>query len=55
MTDIEPGYFNEPLSAVDPQIADVLQGELERQQQTLEMTVITAKDHADSLAQGLSD
>jgi glycine hydroxymethyltransferase len=37
LTDVEPGYFNEPLSAVDPEIADVLQGELERQQQTLEM------------------
>ena len=33
----DPGYFNEPLSAVDPEIADALQHELERQQNTLEM------------------
>ena len=25
---LDPGYFNEPLSAVDPEIADVLQREL---------------------------
>ena len=37
MTDLDPGYFNEPLSAVDPEIADALQHELERQQNTLEM------------------
>ena len=37
MTDLDPGYFNEPLSAVDPEIADALQHELERQQGTLEM------------------
>ncbi len=37
MADLEPGYFNEPLSAVDPEIADVLMRELERQQHTLEM------------------
>src|SRR5262245_34194288 len=37
MTYVEPGYFREPLSAVDPEIADVLQRELERQQNTLEM------------------
>jgi len=37
LTDLDPGYFNEPLSAVDPEIADVLQRELERQQNTLEM------------------
>ena len=37
MTDLEPGYFNEPLSAVDPEVADAMQHELERQQQTLEM------------------
>ena len=37
MTDLEPGYFNEPLSAVDPEIADAMQHELERQQNTLEM------------------
>jgi glycine hydroxymethyltransferase len=30
-------FFNRPLSEVDPEIADVLRGELERQQRTLEM------------------
>src|SRR4051794_41760632 len=30
-------YFNQPLAEVDPDIADVLQHELERQQRTLEM------------------
>ena len=30
MTDLEPGYFNEPLSAVDPEVADAMQHELER-------------------------
>ena len=30
-------YFNQPLSEVDPEIAEVLQSELERQQSTLEM------------------
>ena len=37
MTDLDLGYFNEPLAAVDPEIAEVLQGELERQQNTLEL------------------
>ena len=37
MADLDPNYFNEPLSAVDPEIAEVLQRELERQQNTLEM------------------
>src|SRR3954463_7495155 len=37
MAELGPDYFNEPLSAVDPEIADVLNGELERQQGTLEM------------------
>jgi glycine hydroxymethyltransferase len=37
MSELDPGYFNEPLSAVDPEIAEVLQRELERQQNTLEM------------------
>jgi glycine hydroxymethyltransferase len=37
MSELEPTYFNEPLAAVDPEIADVLQHELERQQGTLEM------------------
>src|SRR5436190_22011659 len=37
MSELDPGYFNEPLSAIDPEIAEVLQRELERQQNTLEM------------------
>jgi glycine hydroxymethyltransferase len=37
MNDIDPSYFSEPLSAVDPEIADVLRNELERQQNTLEL------------------
>ena len=37
MAEIEPGYFNEPLSSVDPEISEVLMRELERQQNTLEM------------------
>src|SRR5436190_5827515 len=37
MNDVDPNYFNEPLAAVDPEIADVLQRELERQQTTLEL------------------
>jgi len=35
--DLQPDYFNRPLAEVDPEIADVLAGELRRQQQTLEM------------------
>jgi glycine hydroxymethyltransferase len=37
MTDLPPDYFNRPLADVDPEIADVLVRELERQQRTLEM------------------
>ncbi len=37
MTDLPPDYFTRPLADVDPEIADVLAKELERQQQTLEM------------------
>jgi glycine hydroxymethyltransferase len=37
MTDLDSGYFSEPLSSVDPEIADVIRNELERQQWTLEM------------------
>ena len=37
MSDLRPDYFNRPLAEVDPEIADVLRGELERQQSTLEM------------------
>jgi glycine hydroxymethyltransferase len=35
--DLSPDYFNRPLSEVDPEIAEVLALELERQQRTLEM------------------
>jgi glycine hydroxymethyltransferase len=34
---LPPDFFNRPLSEVDPEIADVLANELERQQRTLEM------------------
>jgi glycine hydroxymethyltransferase len=37
VTDLSPDYFNRPLAEVDPEIAAVLHGELERQQSTLEM------------------
>ncbi|MDQ6915575.1 MAG: serine hydroxymethyltransferase [Actinomycetota bacterium] len=37
MTDLPPDHFTRPLAEVDPEIADVLQHELERQQRTLEM------------------
>src|SRR5580704_7511165 len=35
--ELPPDFFNRPLSEVDPEIADVLALELERQQRTLEM------------------
>jgi glycine hydroxymethyltransferase len=37
MPELSPDYFNRPLAEVDPEIAEVLAGELERQQRTLEM------------------
>jgi glycine hydroxymethyltransferase len=37
MSDLSPDYFNRPLAEVDPEIAAALRGELERQQNTLEM------------------
>ena len=37
MTDLPPDYFNRPVSEIDPEIAEVLDHELERQQRTLEM------------------
>jgi glycine hydroxymethyltransferase len=37
VSDLNPNFFDEPLSAVDPEIADVMDKELERQQGTLEM------------------
>ncbi len=37
MSELSPDYFNRPLAEVDPEIAAVLRGELEREQRTLEM------------------
>ena len=37
MSDLSPDYFSRPLAEVDPEIADVLAKELDRQQRTLEM------------------
>ncbi|MGO9320642.1 MAG: serine hydroxymethyltransferase [Solirubrobacteraceae bacterium] len=37
MSELSPDYFNRPLAEVDPEIAEALRGELERQQTTLEM------------------
>ncbi|HXS45163.1 MAG TPA: serine hydroxymethyltransferase [Solirubrobacteraceae bacterium] len=37
MSDLTPDFFNRPLAEVDPEIADVLARELDRQQRTLEM------------------
>ncbi|ADB53042.1 serine hydroxymethyltransferase [Conexibacter woesei] len=37
MTDLSPDFFNKPLAEVDPEIAEAVQHELERQQRTLEM------------------
>src|SRR5919199_4210852 len=37
MVDLPSDYFSRPIAEVDPEIADVLGGELERQQRTLEM------------------
>jgi glycine hydroxymethyltransferase len=36
VSELSPDYFNRPLSEVDPEIADVLRGELQREQRTLE-------------------
>ena len=37
MSELAPDYFNRPIAEVDPEIADVLNGELAREQRTLEM------------------
>ncbi|MCW3069774.1 MAG: Glycine hydroxymethyltransferase [Solirubrobacterales bacterium] len=37
MSELSPDYFNRPLAEVDPEVADALRGELEREQRTLEM------------------
>jgi glycine hydroxymethyltransferase len=37
VAELSPDYFNSPLSEVDPEVADAIQREVERQQNTLEM------------------
>ena len=37
MTDLQPDYFERPLAEVDPEVAEAIAHELERQQRTLEM------------------
>jgi glycine hydroxymethyltransferase len=37
MTELPSDWFNRPLADVDPEVAEILRGELERQQRTLEM------------------
>jgi glycine hydroxymethyltransferase len=37
VSDLAPDYFNRPIAEVDPEIAEVLRLELDRQQRTLEM------------------
>ena len=37
MSELSPDYFNRPLVEVDPEIAEALRGEVEREQSTLEM------------------
>jgi glycine hydroxymethyltransferase len=37
MTDLSSDYFNRPLEDIDPEVAEALRGELEREQGTLEM------------------
>ena len=37
MSELSPDYFNRPLAEVDPEIAEVLAGELEREQRTLNL------------------
>jgi len=37
MSELQPDYFERPLAEVDPEVADAIQGELHRQQSTLEM------------------
>src|SRR3977135_2176364 len=36
-SELSPDYFNRPRAEVDPEVAEAVQGELERQQGTLEM------------------
>src|SRR4051794_39603964 len=37
MTDLPPDYFERPLADVDPEVAEALDAELDRQRRTLEM------------------
>ena len=37
MAELQPDYFDRPLAEVDPEVAEAVEGELERQRRTLEM------------------
>ena len=37
MTALQPDYFDRPLAEVDPEVAEAIGHEIERQQRTLEM------------------
>src|ERR671925_10366 len=37
MNELQPDYFDRPLAELDPEVAEAIQGELHRQQSTLEM------------------
>ena len=37
MTELGPDYFSKPVADIDPEIAEVLQNEVRRQDSTLEM------------------
>src|SRR2546423_7554615 len=37
MAELQPDYFDRPLADVDPEVAEALESELERQRRTLEM------------------
>ena len=37
MTELQPDYFERPLAEVDPEVAEAIDHELDRQQRTLEM------------------
>ena len=37
MTELQPDYFERPLAEVDPEVAEAIDLELDRQRRTLEM------------------
>ncbi|MEA2133637.1 MAG: glycine hydroxymethyltransferase, partial [Solirubrobacteraceae bacterium] len=37
MTELQPDYFERPLAEVDPEVAEAIDHELDRQRRTLEM------------------